>query len=221
MTPLTKTVTTTKAGPRQDLTSQDNYKPFMWLAEHLLSTHDKIHGCEVLIPETYFFCKGKPKFMVKTDKERSNFLTSVSQPEKLELTEIRKDLPLFVRNKKFKGLANDQQSGYPKSSSQNSNVEYSPDVARITYISADGHEPNVQIVAEKGVFKTFTIRKNAHYWKTVSMIQAVIPTKILLNQPKDEKKRMNYKFHFRVLEISKIDELEPIELRAYQIFAKI
>ena len=36
--------------------------------------------------------------MVRSDK--NGFLTSIKIPEKLELTEIRKDLPQFVRNRK-------------------------------------------------------------------------------------------------------------------------
>ena len=66
----------------------------------MLSTHERIHGCEVKIPETYFFCKGRPKFLIKTDK--NEWLSMMNIPEKLELTEIRKDLPLFVRNRRIK-----------------------------------------------------------------------------------------------------------------------
>lgn len=82
------------------ISKQGNLKWFFWLIEHLLSTHERIHGCEVRIPETYFLVKGKVKFMVKTDK--NGCLSMVNYPEsKLEFTEIRKDLPVFVRNRKI------------------------------------------------------------------------------------------------------------------------
>lgn len=135
-----------RAGPREDLTSDNNYKSFMWLVEHLLSTHDKVHGCEVLIPETYFFAKGKPKFMVKVDKEKGKFLTSVKTPEKLELTEIRKDLPMFIRTRK-ENIGSNQPESY--NSNSNIPIEYPPDIAKIFFIPEEGRQAKVQILAEK------------------------------------------------------------------------
>lgn len=90
-----------------------NHKDFHWVVEHLLSTHDRIHGCEIKIPETYFFVKGRPKIMVRTD--RNGFLTAMNSSEKLELTEIRKDLPIFVRNRKPNQPSIDPNTAYGRS----------------------------------------------------------------------------------------------------------
>lgn len=132
-----------------------NLKDFGWVAEHLLSTHDKIHGCEILIPETYFFIKGKTRFMVKSDK--NGFLISVKNPDKLDLTEIRKDLPQFVRNRMTKEVRN--ETGFMSKQAPESKILYPLDIARITYISECGRKGNVQIVGEKAISRMLTIRK--------------------------------------------------------------
>lgn len=42
---------------------------FQWLLEQLLPPNDRICGCEVWVPDTAMFELGKPKVIVKTDKD--------------------------------------------------------------------------------------------------------------------------------------------------------
>lgn len=94
--------------------------------------------------------------MVKTDK--SNFLTAIKSPDKLELTEIRKDLPLFVRNRRFREM-HPEGNTQPNSPTSPTKMNYPPDIARIAYLPKDGKHSTVQIVGEKELFRIFTIRK--------------------------------------------------------------
>lgn len=41
---------------------------FRWLVERMFSPVADILGCQVTFPETVFFQEGKPKFIVRTDK---------------------------------------------------------------------------------------------------------------------------------------------------------
>jgi hypothetical protein len=162
-------------------------KDFCWVAEHLLSTHDKVHGCEILIPETYFFVKGKPKYMAKSDK--NGFLTSVRHHDKLELTEIRKDLPQYVRNRKVKEVAIDPDLIQKQN---NSIIIYPNDIARVTYAPENGKRGNISILGEKAMLRMFTTRKNDLFWKNVVTIQANIPCKIA-------KVQRSFKYNFEIL----------------------
>ena len=69
---------------------------FHWLLEHLLAPNDKICGCELWVPDTAFFEGGKPKLIVKTDKE--GFL--VAQRNKMNLLELRRTFSNVVRERK-------------------------------------------------------------------------------------------------------------------------
>lgn len=42
---------------------------FHWLIEHLLAPSEKICGCELWVPDTALFEQGKPKLVVRTDKD--------------------------------------------------------------------------------------------------------------------------------------------------------
>jgi hypothetical protein len=46
-----------------------NERGFLWLMEKLLPPSDQIKGCELLFPETVFFEQGKPKSLIKSDKD--------------------------------------------------------------------------------------------------------------------------------------------------------
>jgi len=55
--------------------------------EHLLPVMtDKFKGCELIFPETVFFKGGKPKLMIKSDKDFC--LVAIKNPEKLKLPAI-------------------------------------------------------------------------------------------------------------------------------------
>lgn len=93
--------------------------------------------------------------MVKSDK--NGFLISVRNPEKLDLTEIRKDIPQFVRNRMVKEVRN--ETGFMSKQTPDSKVLYPLDIARVAHISENGRKGNVQIIGEKAMFRMFTIRK--------------------------------------------------------------
>ena len=72
---------------------------FLWLAEHLLpAMPDKFKGCEIIFPDTVFFKAGKPKLIVRCDKDFC--LTSMRNPEKLKLPAIQKDFANIFRERK-------------------------------------------------------------------------------------------------------------------------
>jgi hypothetical protein len=53
----------------QDAYTTIEEKKFVWLLEHLLPPNEKIKGCELVFPDSVFFSKGKPKFVVKSDRD--------------------------------------------------------------------------------------------------------------------------------------------------------
>ncbi|CAI2361980.1 unnamed protein product [Moneuplotes crassus] len=200
-------------------------KDFLWIAEHLLSTHDRIHGCEILIPETYFFTKGASKLMIKSDK--NNFLTSVKVPEKLDLTEIRKDLPQFTRNRMTAAKYSNDVNFDRSKRNKNRDLEltskkpvdedtklYPHDYARVVYIPQKGKDPQIQLLGEKSLVKMFQIRKKANFWQTVMIMQSIVPYEI-------NSKRRCYKYAFRIIHEEAIKRLDKIQFRCYNIFVKI
>ena len=73
-------------------------RKFLWLIEHLLPPNEKLRGCQAVFPDSVFFVNGKPKFIVRTDKE--NCLFAIRQESKLNLLEIRRTFSTIVRNRK-------------------------------------------------------------------------------------------------------------------------
>jgi len=67
------------------------------LLEHLLPPSDKICGCELLLPETAIFEGGKPKFIVKTDKDGCIVMMNKA---KMGLEELRRTFATVVRERK-------------------------------------------------------------------------------------------------------------------------
>jgi hypothetical protein len=65
---------------------------------HLLPLNDKIRGCELIFPDTVFFYRGKPRFIVKNDREYC--LLPIRQLSKLNLQAIYKDFSNVVRERK-------------------------------------------------------------------------------------------------------------------------
>ena len=81
---------------KEEKISQRN---FLWLLEHLLPAQpDKYKGCELIFPETVLFKGGKPKLLIKTDKDFC--LTATRNPEKLKLPTIQKELANIVNLRK-------------------------------------------------------------------------------------------------------------------------
>ena len=108
--------------------------------------------------------------MVKSDK--NGFLTSVKTSDKLELTEIRKDLPQYVRNRKSVPKITNNMNFLAKSKELNSDLKissnkpenqknklYTHDCARIIYQPEEGKKSQIQILGEKALLRMFTIRK--------------------------------------------------------------
>ena len=86
-----------KDGPNKKLYS-DSQVEFVKLIQYLLPPSVELDGCEVRIPESVFFDKeGKPIFVVKTDKDGK--LTSITQQNKLLITDIRKKFSEIVRQR--------------------------------------------------------------------------------------------------------------------------
>ena len=73
-------------------------RDFGWLMTHLLPCNEKIRGCELIFPDTVFFRKGKPKVIIKNDKEYC--LVTVKQINKLNLQNIYKEFSNVVRERK-------------------------------------------------------------------------------------------------------------------------
>lgn len=44
-------------------------KGFNWMLENLLPLNDKFKGCELILPDTVLFAKGKPYMLVRCDKD--------------------------------------------------------------------------------------------------------------------------------------------------------
>lgn len=65
---------------------------------HLLPSNDKIRGCELIFPDTVLFSKGKPKLIIKNDREYC--LMAVRQMSKLNLQAIYKEFSNVVRERK-------------------------------------------------------------------------------------------------------------------------
>jgi hypothetical protein len=67
--------------------------------ENLLPSHvEKFKGCELIFPETVLFKGGKPKMMVKTDKDFC--LVATKNPDKLKLPQIQKEFANIVNLRK-------------------------------------------------------------------------------------------------------------------------
>jgi hypothetical protein len=73
-------------------------RKFSWLMEHLLPINEKIKGCEMIFPDTVIFSKGKPRLIIKND--RDHCLIGVRHPSKLNLQSIYKDFSNIVRERK-------------------------------------------------------------------------------------------------------------------------
>lgn len=73
-------------------------KKFSWLIDHLLPCNDKIRGCELLFPDSVLFMNGKPRVIVRNDKEHC--LMPIRQLRKLNLQSIYKDFSNVVRERK-------------------------------------------------------------------------------------------------------------------------
>jgi len=58
-------------------------RKFSWLIEHLLPCNEKIRGCELIFPDTVLFINGKPKVILKNDREHC--LMPIRQLSKLNL----------------------------------------------------------------------------------------------------------------------------------------
>ena len=81
-------------------------KKFNWLIEHLLPASEKIWGCELIFPDTALFFRGKPKVIIRNDRECC--LMAVKLETKLNLQSIYKDFSNVVRERKkdFQGIFN-------------------------------------------------------------------------------------------------------------------
>jgi hypothetical protein len=79
--------------------------------EHLLPYSDKIRGCELIFPDTVFYTNGKPKIMIKSDKEQ--FLISTKNANKLTKEQLQKELTLIFRSRKKDNIGFFQQK-YPE-----------------------------------------------------------------------------------------------------------
>jgi hypothetical protein len=66
--------------------------------EHLLPYSDKIKGCELLFPDTVFYANGKPKILIKSDKEQC--LVSTKSANKLLKESLQKELTNIFRARK-------------------------------------------------------------------------------------------------------------------------
>jgi len=44
-------------------------RSFLWLLEHMLPVSERVLGCEIWIPDTAIFEGGKPKLVVKTERD--------------------------------------------------------------------------------------------------------------------------------------------------------
>jgi len=73
-------------------------RDFHWLMQHLLPINEKIRGCELIFPDTVLFHRGKPKVIIKNDKEYC--LMPIRQLSKLNLQSIYKDFSNVVRERK-------------------------------------------------------------------------------------------------------------------------
>eukprot|EP00347_Sterkiella_histriomuscorum_P018862 403343887 len=73
-------------------------RDFHWLMQHLLPINEKIRGCELLFPDSVLFQRGKPKIILKNDKEFC--LMPIRQLSKFNLQSIYKDFSNVVRERK-------------------------------------------------------------------------------------------------------------------------
>ena len=73
-------------------------RDFHWFIQHLLPINEKIRGCECIFPDTVLFSKGKPKVIIKMDREFC--LQAIKQMSKLNLQSIYKDFSNIVRERK-------------------------------------------------------------------------------------------------------------------------
>lgn len=154
--------------PPNQIIQEDEYKTkdFQWVVEHMLrkfstlilATHSHIHGCEVLIPKTYFFNNGKAKFMVKSEFDvrkhnliknslgsKKHFLTAVTHPKKLTLVAIRKDIQMVPRVVKTRIRSNkmSQMSAKTKiSSSMSKKSEVSSNIQNSHEVSSNTNPQN-------------------------------------------------------------------------------
>lgn len=74
-------------------------RDFIWLMQNLLSTNEKVKGCELIFPDTAFFKNGKPILVIRSDP-REFCLLGIRHPKKLSLPSIYKDFQNVVRRRK-------------------------------------------------------------------------------------------------------------------------
>jgi hypothetical protein len=69
---------------------------FHWLLEHMLPVSDRVLGCEIWIPDTAIFENGKPKLVVKSEKDGC-----IVKYKKLPgLSDLRKIFAIVSRERK-------------------------------------------------------------------------------------------------------------------------
>ena len=54
-------------GDLSDLLFEGISRDFEWLMRSLLPATEKLKGCELILPDTVFFKKGKPTIIIKSD----------------------------------------------------------------------------------------------------------------------------------------------------------
>jgi|LauGreDrversion4_2_1035121.scaffolds.fasta_scaffold436532_1 hypothetical protein len=86
-------------GDLSDLPLEGIPRDFEWLIRSLLAGSDKVKGCELILPDTVFFKKGKPTIIIKSDT-RDYCLVGITHPKKLSLQSIYKDFQNVVRRRK-------------------------------------------------------------------------------------------------------------------------
>lgn len=84
-------------------TVQGEKQDFLWLMTHLLPSTEKLKGCELIFPDTVFFENGKPKIIIRTDrqsKDKDFCLQGVKSAARLQKDSILKDFPAIYRERK-------------------------------------------------------------------------------------------------------------------------
>jgi len=74
---------------------------FIWLIEKLIPINEKIKGCEIKFPDTVIFHRGKPRCIIKTDKD--GCLITNKNANKMTLHQIRNDFFSIVRKRRKEG----------------------------------------------------------------------------------------------------------------------
>ncbi|CAI2385609.1 unnamed protein product [Moneuplotes crassus] len=147
----------------------------LWLMERLIPINDKIRGCRVNFPETVFFHKGKPKIMIKTDKEGSLICAGKSF-RKISLHQIKTTFSSIILKRKLKL---NTSIGLAKKKFQNINNSMSE--SSIFYIDTailclKGNK--IKILNNKDFITIFSLRENEPYWNSVKFVQSNVKSKI-------------------------------------------